>query len=170
MTTYLQQGKHLPYTEWPKKAIEWIQERKLFNLEERQFYDFHKSDLVKGIYHHFGYQNPRMPDTIKLYDNRLCFDWSHSKIGPFKNSDNLRWIQFYHNGNVMIEWKLNTNGIKLVSLDDKIYYRVNNMYVNEEAYAKYHLMIHLEEFKAPTEHQLIRKWLYDEPLIGDENL
>lgn len=70
----------------------------------------------------------------------------------------------------MIEWKLNTNGIKLVSLDDKIYYRVNDIYVNEEAYAKYHLMIHLEEFKAPTEKQLIHKWLHEEPLIGDENL
>lgn len=166
--SYQKEGLLFPYQEWPKKAVKWIKDRKLFDPDIQQMYDSHRNDYGVKVYDYYG-SNPRKPKMIKRYPNRLTFDWSKYKLGPFRNSNNLRWITFYNDGNIMIEWLVETNGIQLVT-EDEIYYRLDNKEVHEAVYAKYHLMIHLEEFQPPKKTDLINKWLYEEPLIGDENL
>ena len=156
---YQAKGRHVDYSRWHLKARDWVIQRKLFDLDATHLYDKSRTDSLCTFYTYFG-GNPRMPLAIKEYQNRVSFDWVDSNY------------HFHGNGNSQIEWKHDnqSSGIHFAAWDDVVHYRVNGKSADEQKYKEWYLMTHLEEFEVLTERQLIRKWLYDEPLIGDEKL
>jgi len=166
-------GILVDYNRWPLKARNWVIQRKLFDLDTPQLYDKSRTDSFCVFYIYFG-SNPRMPHAIKQYKNRVSFDWVDSKLGSgaYQKKPCPTWISFHDNANLTIEWKHDnsSSGIHFAAWDDVVHYRVNGKSADEQKYKEWYLMTHLEEFEVLTERQLIRKWLYDEPLIGDEKL
>lgn len=170
---YQAKGIHVDYNCWHLKARDWVIQRKLFDLDALHLYDKSRTDSLCTFYTYFG-GNPRMPLAIKEYQNRVSFDWvdSNHHGGPWLKKPCPTWVSFHGNGNSQIEWKHDnqSSGIHFAAWDDVVHYRVNGKSADEQKYKEWYLMTHLEEFEVLTERQLIRKWLYDEPLIGDEKL